>query len=106
MSTEQYYLKVQGLGTEKLLEEEKRLYDLLFKTSETSPMYQQIWDMLEMVQSTFRERQFLERRGREPDNEIIEIGKIEEVVYTPDYNSEELLIAVVNQYNSKTGGKR
>lgn len=104
MSTENYFLKVQALSQEKLLDEEKRLYDLLFKISETSPMYNQIWHMLEMVQTSLREKQFLERRGKVPDAEIIEIGKIEEVVYTPDYNSDELLIAVINQYN--TGGKR
>lgn len=106
MSTEDYYLKVQGLTQEKLQEEEKKLYNLLYKTSETSPIYDQIWTMLDMVQSAARERFFLERQGKLPESEIIELGKIEEQVYTPNYNSEEMLLAVVNQYVSKSGGAK
>lgn len=106
MSTDAYFLKIQSLSQEKLLEEEKRLYNILYKTNETSPVYNQIWSMLDMIRDTIQERLFMERQGKLPDSEIIEIGKIEEVVYTPDYNAEELLLAVVHQYTSKMGSNK
>lgn len=106
MSTEAYFFKVQSLTEDKLIEEEKRLYNMLYKTNETSAIYHQVWDMLELVQNTLREKQFMSRLDKLPESEIIEIGKIEEVVYTPDYNSEELLLAVVNQYTGKLGNNK
>lgn len=106
MSTEAYFFKIHTLSEEKLIEEEKRLYNLLYKTNETSAIYNQVWDMLELVQSTLREKHLMARMGKLPESEIIEIGKIEEVVYTPDYNSEELLLAVVNQYTVKHGNNK
>jgi hypothetical protein len=106
MSTEDYFLRIQSLSQDKLLDEERRIYDLIFKISETSPMYNQLWDMLGTVHASLREKQFMERQGKQPDSEIIEIGKIEEVVYTPEYNSQELLLAIVNQYTNRPGGKQ
>ena len=101
MNQEDYYLRVQSLNQDKLHEEERRLHNLLFKIAENNPMYSQIQDMLDMVQSAQQEHFFLERTKHQPSHEVIEIGKIEETVYTPDYNHEDLLLAVVNQYTSK-----
>jgi hypothetical protein len=41
------------------------------------------------------------RRVGDKRDSIIEIGTVEEHITTPDYSSDELLLAVVEQYTGK-----
>ena len=93
------------MNAEKLHEEEKRIYDLLFKISETSPVFAQLQDMLDQVQEAKYELQVRKQYENKKD-QVIDIGKIEEIVYTPNYNADELLNAVVTLYLSKKEPKR
>lgn len=105
MSTEDYFIKINQMPSEKLHEEEKRIYDLLFRMSEASPMFAQLQDMLDQVQEVKHELQ-VRKQYENARDQVIDIGKIEEVVYTPNYSSDELMTAVVQLYLSKKETKR
>jgi hypothetical protein len=41
------------------------------------------------------------RRVKDHSDKIIEIGEVTEHIVTPNYSSDELLVAVVEQYTNK-----
>lgn len=93
-----YYDKVHSMSDDKLVEEIQNLYKKLSVINAQSPIYNQILDMLSTAESTYHERLTVNRIKNKSGSSVIEIGSVDESVYTPDYSTDELLLAVVSQY--------
>lgn len=96
-----FFDKVQNMDSDKLFEEIKSLNEKLFKMSENSPMRHQVMDMINVCnqrQSDLMAHQ-IEELDKTPD--ILDIGEIESVVYTPEYSEQDLLTTLSNFYTQK-----
>ena len=96
-----YWQKIQDMDSDKLFEEIKKLNDKLYKMDQNSPMFQQVRGMLDMCserQSDLMAR-IMENNDKTPD--VLEIGEIESVVYTPEYSEQELITTLSNFYTQK-----
>jgi ribosomal protein L20A (L18A) len=94
---EDYYIKVQSLPEDKLVQELEKLNKQIMKISPSSPIYNQVLSMLNMAQEAYSEIA-LKQRIKPEDSKIIEIGTIEEEVLMPDYDKSMLINAVIEQY--------
>jgi hypothetical protein len=92
-----YYQKTQNLAQDKLHEEIKRINDQLAKTNQSSPMFNQLLNMLETAQGALDEKMAIERSKNQKDS-AINIGSVESTVIEPDYDRDEILDAVVTAY--------
>lgn len=99
-----YYEHLQGLNEDKLHEEIRKLYDRLFKTSQTSPVYQQLLSMLDMAEQSVQEHIY--KRKVKTENSVIEIGKIQSDVKHIDYSKTELLDIMVTEYRKDPGDSK
>ena len=100
-----YWGKIQEMDSDKLFEEIKKLNDKLYKMDQNSPMFQQVRGMLDMCserQSDLMAR-IMENNDKTPD--VLEIGEIESVVYTPEYSEQELITTLSNFYTQKKENK-
>lgn len=95
-----YYIHIQQLSEEKLIAEIERINKKLFMLRGESPMHSQLLSMLEIAQTALAEQNYV-RRIKDTSDSVIEIGEVEEHIVTPDYSSDELLLAVVEQYTGK-----
>ena len=98
------------LTTDDLLKENQKYTKQLYKMDGSSPLYQYILDLREQCQQEYNERMFIaNNKDKIKDQEqVLDIGVIDSVEYTPDYmNDEELFLkAVVDAYNDKKDGKK
>ena len=83
-----------------LIAEIEKVSKKLMLINSSSPMYSQLLGMLDIAQTAMAEHSYVRRVGDKRDS-IIEIGTVEEHITTPDYSSDELLLAVVEQYTGK-----
>ncbi len=95
-----YYSHIYSLTEDKLVQEIEKLNKKLFRISASSPMYGQLLDMINTAQTAHAEMQYV-RRVKDHSDKIIEIGEVTEHIVTPNYSSDELLVAVVEQYTNK-----
>lgn len=91
-----YYSKVHGMKEEALIAEVEKMNRQLWKTSQGSPMYDQILNMLQTAQGALDEVMFIQRIKKE--DKIIEIGYVDSATAIPDYDSNALLTAIVQEY--------
>jgi tRNA A37 N6-isopentenylltransferase MiaA len=98
---EDYYAKVNNMAEDKLVDEIQRLYKKLMAMNHQSPMYDQMLQMVQTAETAYQEKIYVNRFKNSKASEVIDIGTIDEVVHTPNYSSEELLLAVVSQYIKK-----
>lgn len=99
---EDYYTKVNSMTEDKLSDEIRSLYKKLMSLNPQSPMYDQMLQMVTTAETAYQEKIYL-NKFKDSKDEVINIGTIDEVVHTPNYSTEELLLAVVSQY---TGNKQ
>lgn len=95
---EDFYSKINSLSEDKLVAEIERLNKQLFKINAASPIYYQLVDMINVANQAYDEMLYRKRFKDTAESKIIEIGKVEEEVFVPDYNKDMLLNAVVQQY--------
>lgn len=96
-----YYTHVNELSEDKLHEEIRKIHDRLFKTSQTSPTYQQLLNMLEMAEGALQER--MQVRMVKLEDKAIDIGNITSKVDYPDYTQDEILTVIVTEYRKDPG---
>jgi hypothetical protein len=93
--------RFQQMEDQALSSEIERLTKLLFKQRTGSALYRQIAATIHMAKKVAGEKnqikQFREA-NKTPKSQILDIGEIESITYTPDYNRVELLDAVVQAY--------
>ena len=100
-----YWQRIQTLNEDQLLDETKKVQDKLFKLNNQTMMRLQLTDMLSMAQTRYNDMlQFkMNEMREESEPEVIELGEIESVAYTPNYSKEELLTDLVKFYHDKEG---
>lgn len=91
-----YYVTVHNMKEDKLVAEIEKMNRRLWTTSPNSPIYNQLLDMIGTAQGALDEIMFIQRIKKE--DKIIEIGTIDSTVVVPDYDSDALLTAIVQEY--------
>jgi hypothetical protein len=98
------YDRFDSMTSQELDAEIHRLTNLFFKQRPGTKMYQQLVlaiNQARQVAGDKHQHQALQEKFKDPENQgIIDIGDIEEKVYTPDYSKEELVIMVASSYKS------
>lgn len=94
---------------EDLLKENQKYTKQLYKMNGSSPLYQYILDLRESCQREYNERMYIQankEKIKEPE-QVLDIGEIESVNYTPNYmdDKELFLKAVADSYKKKDGKK-
>lgn len=100
-----YYSHVNNLDEKNLIVEMDKLQKQLMKTSQSSPVYDQILGMMAMAQEAYGDWVALEQHKNVKD-EVLEIGTIDSDVSEIDYTKDELLDAIVTAYISKPTDKK
>ena len=98
-----YYDYVHGLPEAKLVLEMEKLNKRLFKTSQTSPVFQQLMNMIDMAQSAYTDKQYAIKIKKE--DQVMNIGDISSEEYTPDYTRDEIVNAYIEVYTKNTPRK-
>ena len=94
------------MSEEKLVEELEKLTRRLFNVRVGTPMYDQLNNMLAMAQQAYDDLSYVrimkakDKDGK--DSSVMNIGEIESETKTPDYSSDQLLVAVVEAYTTGT----
>jgi len=103
------FVDFTGYTTDDLLKENQKYTKQLYKMDSSSPLYQYLLDMREQCQQEYNERMFIQaNKDKIKDQEqVLNIGEIESVDYTPNYlDDEELFLkAVVDAYSEKDNEK-
>lgn len=94
-----YYDYVNGLGEAKLVLEMEKLHKRLFKTQQSSPVYQQLLNMIDMASDAYQDSLYATRIKKE--DTVIDIGETESIEYTPDYTKDEIVNAYIEVYTKK-----
>jgi tRNA A37 N6-isopentenylltransferase MiaA len=100
---EDYYTKVNAMTEDKLSDEIQKLYKKILVMNSNSPMYDQLLQMLDTVETAYQEKIYVSRFKNDKTSSVIDIGVIDEIVSTPNYTADELLLAVVSLYTKNTG---
>jgi hypothetical protein len=86
-----FFEKVQSMNEDTLIEEMQNLNKKLFSIRKEGGIRQQVENMLGIVQDRYNTLIALKRLEADKTPDVLNIGEIEEVVTTPDYNKEELI---------------
>lgn len=100
---EDYYVKVNTMAEDKLVDEIQNLYKKLMVMNPNSPMYDQLLHMVETAETAYQEKIYMNRFKDKNTSGAVDIGVIDEVINTPNYSAKELLLAVVSQYTKNPG---
>ena len=95
-----YYDKVRSLSEKDLIKEIETLTKRVIASVPGTQTYDQLVNLYHIANEAYNELLMTSSMGEIKD-EVIDIGEMEESVYTPDYTRAELLDAVVDQYVSK-----
>tara|TARA_B110000503_G_C7090593_1_gene389230 strand:- start:368 stop:832 length:465 start_codon:yes stop_codon:yes gene_type:complete len=106
MSFNSFINKIEMMSQDQLMNEIQSLHKKLGRMNPHSGMVQQVQDMIQMANTEYNERIIIERAAEKDDDGIINIGEIEEVVYTPDYTDTDLFVEVVKHYSGDRISKR
>jgi len=99
-----YYSKAQGLTEEQLLNEMESINKRLMR-GPSHAIEEQLLAMLATLETAYHDTLETARLKNSKD-EVLNIGEIEVVEYTPDYSESEMLVHVVNQYIDPTEKKK
>ena len=97
-----YDIKLESMTLNELHEESNRLQKMIIDGRPTEAMIKQITGFMQQVDQRIAEVMYIERfnKNQKKMEEVIEIGTVDETVYTPDYNKTELLDALVFEYQT------
>ena len=95
-----YFFKIDQLEPNKLLDEIQQLTKKQMSVRPDTKMWQQIQTYIDYAKENYRAHSMQEALKSKKEPDVIEIGEVEEVVYTPDYSSEELILAVADFYTN------
>ena len=98
------------LTTDDLLKENQKYTKQLYKMDGSTPLYNYILDLRDQCTQEYQERMYIAQHKENIKNpeQVIDIGEIESVSYTPNYKDDtELFVqAVVDTYRKKTNDKK
>ncbi len=97
-----YIANLYSMNADKISQEITNLHKKLSRVNSSSPIYNQLLDMLQTAEAVQQEKIFLSSLTQEDKKDsAIDIGSVESVVYTPIYSQEEFLQVVANMYIDK-----
>lgn len=97
-----YIANLYSMNADKISQEISNISKKLSRVNSSSPIYNQLLDMLQTAEAVHREKLFLSSlKPEDKADSAIEIGSVESVVYTPIYSQEEFLHVVANMYIDK-----
>lgn len=94
-----FYDKISEMSDDALMAEIQTLHNRLLKINHTSKITDQLRSMIDIASVEYNERMIARRYENQNLSEVINIGEIEEVVYTPDYSQQELISLIVSHYS-------
>jgi hypothetical protein len=106
MSYNTFIEKIENMNSDQLMTEIQSLHNKVGRMNPHSSMVTQVQDMIQMATMEYSERMLVERMAEKEDDGVINIGEIEEVVYTPDYSKVDLFVEVVKHYSGDRISKR
>ena len=97
-----YDIRLESMTLTELHEESNRLQKMIIDGRPSEAMIRQITGFMQQVDQRIAEVMYIERfrKNQKKKEEVIEIGTVDEAVYTPDYNKKELLDALVFEYQT------
>ena len=97
-----YDIRLESMTLTELHEESNRLQKMIIDGRPSEAMIKQTTEFMAQVDNRIAELMYMERfrKNQNKAAEVIEIGTVDEAVYTPDYNKKELLDALVFEYSS------
>ena len=97
-----YIANLYSMNVDKISQEIANINKKLSRVNSSSPIYNQLLDMLGSAEAIHQEKLYLSSmKPEDRKDSAIEIGSVESVVYTPIYSQEEFLQVVANMYIDK-----
>jgi len=94
-----YYFKVDGMNNDQLLTEMETLRKKQFNVKTDTPIWFQIQDMIDFCTQEYQARVMRERLKNEKSSDVMDIGEIDSVDYTPDYSERDTFVEMVSFYS-------
>jgi hypothetical protein len=97
-----YIAKLYSMSEDKVSQEIMNLHKKLAKVNSTSPIYNQLLEMLDNAEAVRQEKMIMSSlKDEDKKDTAVEIGTIDSVVYTPIYSQEDFLEMVARMYLDK-----
>ena len=97
-----YIAKLYSMSEDKVSQEIMNLHKKLATVNSTSPIYNQLLEMLDNAEAVRQEKMIMSSLKEEDKKDsVIDIGSVESVLYTPIYSQEEFLETVARMYLNK-----
>ena len=94
-----YYFKVDGMNNDQLLTEMETLRKKQFNVKTDTPIWFQIQDMIDFCTQEYQARVMRERLKNEKSSDVMDIGEIDSVDYTPDYSERDTFVEMLSFYS-------
>lgn len=97
-----YIAKLYSMSEDKVSQEIMNLHKKLATVNSTSPIYNQLLEMLDNAEAVRQEKMIMSSlKDEDKKDTAVEIGTIDSVVYTPIYSQEDFLEMVARMYLDK-----
>lgn len=97
-----YIAKLYSMSEDKVSQEIMNLHKKLAAVNSSSPIYNQLLEMLDNAEAVRQEKMIMSSLKEEDRKDsVVEIGTVDSVVYTPIYSQEEFLEVVARMYLDK-----
>ena len=94
-----YYFNIDGLSNDQILTEMETLRKKQFTVKSETPIWYQIQDMIDFCTQEYQARVMRDRVSKEKTSDVMEIGEIDSVDYTPDYSERDTFVEMVSFYS-------
>jgi len=94
-----YYFKIDDMSTDKILTEIETLRKKQFTVKSETPIWYQIQDMIDFCSMEYQARIMREKVKNEKSSDVMNIGEIDSVDYTPDYSERDTFVEMVSFYS-------
>jgi hypothetical protein len=94
-----YYFKIDGMSNDQILTEMETLRKKQFTVKSETPIWYQIQDMIDFCSQEYQARVMRDRVSNDKSSDIMDIGEIDSVDYTPDYSERDTFVEMVSFYS-------
>ena len=94
-----YYFKIDAMSNDQILTEMETLRKKQFTVKSETPIWYQIQDMIDFCTQEYQARVMRERLKNDKSSDVMDIGEIDSVDYTPDYSERDTFVEMVSFYS-------
>jgi len=94
-----YYFKIDAMSNDQILTEMETLRKKQFTVKSETPIWYQIQDMIDFCSQEYQARVMRERASNDKSSDVMDIGEIDSVDYTPDYSERDTFVEMVSFYS-------